>query len=121
LRHCCQQRLRIGMTRRAQHIARAALTDWTHTTTHIVVALGTTDQTNWTIEPGQPSYAFYCQGPLQTTGPPTPATPFKWASTGAATQPPGAGQCAWGDRGPEARESGAALPKGELIYSPPLR
>jgi peptidase A4-like protein len=80
------------------------LTDWTKTTTHIVVALGTTDQTSFTIEPGQPSFAFYCQGPLVTSPPPTPQTRFKWSSTGAGTAPPGPGECAWADRGPRGTE-----------------
>jgi hypothetical protein len=51
----------------------------------------------------QPSPAFplYCQGPLHTNG---TSTPFKWSSKGAAAQNPGAGQCAWADRGPRGTE-----------------
>lgn len=50
-----------------------------------------------------PSYPLYCQGPLQT-GAPLPSgqtlTPYTWSATGAGTQSPGAGQCAWADRAP---------------------
>jgi Peptidase A4 family len=80
------------------------LTDWTNLSTHIVVNLGTTDQTYFNIEPGQASYAFYCQGPLQTSPAPKPETPFKWSSKGAGIAPPGAGECAWADRGPRGTE-----------------
>jgi hypothetical protein len=51
-----------------------------------------------------PSFPLYCQGPLHTTDlsgiPFTPVTRFKWASKGAGAGAPGAGQCAWADRGP---------------------
>jgi hypothetical protein len=50
-----------------------------------------------------PSYPLYCQGALTTSAPTPPptgptTTPFVWASTGAGTQAPGPGQCAWADR-----------------------
>jgi Common central domain of tyrosinase/Polyphenol oxidase middle domain len=51
----------------------------------------------------QVSYPLYCQGPLTTSAPtPPPAGPttthFIWSSTGAGTQSPSPGQCAWADR-----------------------
>ncbi|MGA9867492.1 MAG: hypothetical protein WBQ75_13770 [Acetobacteraceae bacterium] len=80
------------------------LTDFTSGPTHIVVTLGSPNQTIFAIEPAQPSYPLYCQGPLATSTAPTPLTPFTWASKGAGAAPPGAGQCAWADRGPRAIE-----------------
>jgi len=80
------------------------LTDWTTDGTHILVALGTTDQTYFWIEPRQPSYPLYCQGPLSTSPAPTPLTQFKWASQGAGAKSPGPGECAWADRGPRGTE-----------------
>ncbi len=79
-------------------------TDWTRTTTHMVVALGDPDKTKFTIEAGQIPYAFYCQGPLKTSGPPTPLTRFIWSKVGAGTTLPGPGECAWPDRGPRGTE-----------------
>jgi hypothetical protein len=80
------------------------LTDWTKDGTHILVALGTTDETYFNIEPRQPSYPLYCQGPLQTSPAPNPLTPFKWASEGAGAKSPGPGECVWADRGPRGTE-----------------
>jgi hypothetical protein len=80
------------------------LTDFTNTTTHIVVALGSSDQTYFNIEPAQPSYPLYCHGPLSTSNAPTPLTAFKWASKGAGAAAPGPGECAWADRGPRGIE-----------------
>jgi Peptidase A4 family len=80
------------------------LTDFTNTTTHIVVALGTTDQTSFNIEPGQPSFPFYCQGPLTQSPAPTPQTRFVWSPTSASAKAPGEGQCAWADRTPRGTE-----------------
>ena len=80
------------------------LTDFTHTTTHIVVTLGPTDQTNFNIEPSAPSYPLYCQGPLRTSSAPTPLTAFTWSNHGAGAGAPGPGQCAWADRGPRGIE-----------------
>ena len=80
------------------------LTDWTKDGTHILVALGTTDETYFWIEPRQPSYPLYCQGPLSTSPAPTPLTQFKWASQGAGAKSPGPGECAWADRGPRGTE-----------------
>ena len=80
------------------------LTDFTKTTTHIVVQLASTDQTRFSIEPAQPSYRLYCHGPLRTSNAPTPLTPFKWASEGAGAAYPGPGECAWADRGPRGVE-----------------
>jgi hypothetical protein len=80
------------------------LTDWTKDGTHILVALGTTDETYFNIEPRQPSYPLYCQGPLHTSPAPTPLTPFKWASEGAGAKSPGPGECVWADRGPRGTE-----------------
>jgi hypothetical protein len=74
------------------------LTDWTNTTTHMLVFLGATNETYFTVEPTQPAYAIYCKGPLSTGPASDPATNFKWASKGAGITPPGAGQCAWADR-----------------------
>jgi hypothetical protein len=54
--------------------------------------------------PTPPSYPLYCQGPLHTSSAATPLTPFKWANTGAGAANPGAGDCAWGDRGPRGSE-----------------
>jgi subtilase family serine protease len=50
---------------------------------------------------GVQSYPLYCKGPLVTTG---TSTPFKWASQGAGAASPGAGECAWADRGPQGTE-----------------
>jgi len=80
------------------------LTDFTKTTTHIVVAIGATGQTYFSIEPGETSYPLFCQGPLYTSTAPTPLTSFKWASKGAGAAAPGPGQCAWADRGPRGVE-----------------
>jgi hypothetical protein len=80
------------------------LTDWTNTTTHMLVFLGATNETYFTVEPTQTSYAFYCKGPLSTGPASAPATNFKWASKGAGISPPAAGQCAWADRGPSGAE-----------------
>jgi hypothetical protein len=93
------------------------LTDWTNASTHILVALGTTNQTYFNIEPGQPYYGFYCQGPLKTSPAPTPLTPFKWASKGAGAAAPGPGECAWADRAPrgtEIKEGGGNVISGYL-------
>lgn len=79
-------------------------TDGTNLPTHLVVTLGSTDQTYFDIEPGQPSFGFYCQGPLKTTSGSPPATRFRWATEGAGTKPPGQGRCAWADRGPRGSE-----------------
>ncbi len=80
------------------------LMDGTNSSTHMVVTLGSTDQTYFSIEPGQPSYGFYCQGPLKTTTGLPPLTRFKWAAQGAGAKPPGQGECAWADRGPRGTE-----------------
>jgi hypothetical protein len=80
------------------------LTDFTNTTTHIVVTLGNSDQTYFSMEASQPSYPLYCQGPLKTSTAPTPLTPYKWASEGAGAKAPGPGECAWADRGPRGIE-----------------
>lgn len=80
------------------------LTDWTKDGTHILVALGTTDETYFWIEPRQSSFPLYCQGPLSTSPAPTPLTQFKWASQGAGAKSPGPGECAWADRGPRGTE-----------------
>jgi hypothetical protein len=82
----------------------SVLTDWTKDGTHILVALGTTDETYFWIEPRQPSFPLYCQGPLSTSPSPTPLTQFKWASQGAGAKSPGPGECAWADRGPRGTE-----------------
>jgi hypothetical protein len=81
-----------------------ALTDFTHTTTHMRVGLGLTDQTYFTIEPFQQSYPIFCHGPLKTSKGGVPLTKFKWASVGADTRPPGPGECVWPDRGPRGTE-----------------
>ncbi|MGC2122133.1 MAG: G1 family glutamic endopeptidase [Xanthobacteraceae bacterium] len=88
------------------------LTDFTKDPTHIVVTLGTSDQTYFSIEPTQPSYPLYCHGPLTTSSGGTPTTPFKWASKGAGAAAPGAGECVWADRGPipiEVKSGGNAI------------
>jgi hypothetical protein len=76
------------------------LTDFTNTTSHLVVSTAGTSDTVFTMEPAQASYPLYCQGPLTTPAAqvPTPTTVFQWAATGAGTEPPGPGQCAWADR-----------------------
>jgi len=76
------------------------LTDFTKTTSHIVVSLAAPDKTIFSVEATQPSFPLYCQGPLQTSGTLEPQTPFKWANTGAGAASPGKGECAWADRGP---------------------
>jgi Peptidase A4 family len=82
------------------------LTDFTNTTSHIVVSTTDTPATVFTMEATQPSYPLYCQGPLETTAAqvPTPTTVFKWASNGAGAEPPGPGECAWADRPPRPGE-----------------
>jgi hypothetical protein len=80
------------------------LTDWTKGPTHIVVTLGTTDETSFNIEPWRQSYPFYCQGPLKTSSAPDPLTSFKWHATAAGLAGPGPGECAWADRGPRGTE-----------------
>lgn len=80
------------------------LLDWTKTATHLVVALASTDETVFSIEPAQPSFEFYCQGPLQTSTGGTPLTPFVWAAKPAGEAAPGPGQCAWADRLPRGTE-----------------
>jgi hypothetical protein len=80
------------------------LLDFTHTTTHMRVALGSTDETYFTIEPGESSFPLFCHGPLSTSHAPVPLTKFKWASVGADTTPPGPGECVWADRGPRGTE-----------------
>lgn len=80
------------------------LTDWTKDGTHMLVALGTKDETYFWIEPRQPSYPLYCQGPLSTSPAPNSLTQFKWASQGAGANSPGPGECAWADRGPRGTE-----------------
>jgi hypothetical protein len=82
------------------------LTDFTNTTSHIVVSTTGTPATVFTMEATQPSYPLYCQGPLNTPTAqvPTPTTVFKWASTGADAEPPGPGECAWADRPPRGSE-----------------
>jgi len=55
------------------------------------------------------SFPLYCKGPLHS-GALTPSplggtsTPFKWSSKGAGAKNPGAGECAWADRGPRGKE-----------------
>ncbi len=108
------------------------LTDFTNTSSHIVVTLGSGDETDFSMEPSRPSYPLYCQGPLTTSTAPIPTTQFVWASQGAGAASPGPGQCAWGDRGPRPGEvnviSGylnelANLPAGEYgevsVYADP--
>jgi len=80
------------------------LTDGTNLSTRMLISLGTTDQTYFEVEPGQPTYGFYCQGPLKTSDASPPLTRFIWASQGAGAQAPGPGQCAWPDRGPRGTE-----------------
>ncbi len=80
------------------------LTDFTNTTSHIVVTLGSSDQTYFNMEASQPSYPLYCQGPLKTSTAPTPLTQYKWASEGAGARAPDPGECAWADRGPRGTE-----------------
>jgi hypothetical protein len=103
------------------------LLDFTHTTSHMRIGLGTTDQTYFDVEPFQQSYPIFCHGPLSTSKGGVPLTKFKWASVGADTKAPGPGECVWPDRGPEGLEikSGdsnylwgwlnqvASLPKGK--------
>jgi hypothetical protein len=76
------------------------LTDFTKTTSHIVVRLSAPDNTIFSMEPAQPSYPLYCQGPLTTSAGLSPSTSYKWASKGAGAAAPGPGECAWADRGP---------------------
>jgi hypothetical protein len=66
------------------------------------------------MEPTQPSFPLYCQGPLSTSASLEPQTPFKWAKEGAGAASPGKGECAWADRGPRSIEikSGG----GNVIY-----
>jgi hypothetical protein len=80
------------------------LTDGTNLSTHLVVTLGSTNETYFNIEPGQPSFGFYCQGPLETTSGSPPVTRFTWATQGAGAKPPGKSECAWADRGPRGTE-----------------
>jgi hypothetical protein len=80
------------------------LTDFTKTTSHIVVTLGSAAQTYFSMEPSQPSYPLYCRGPLQTSPAPNPITQFQWATYGAGFASPGPGQCAWADRPPAGLE-----------------
>ncbi|HTW08661.1 MAG TPA: G1 family glutamic endopeptidase [Acidimicrobiales bacterium] len=82
------------------------LTDFTNTTSHIVVSTTAAPASVFTMEATQPSYPLYCQGPLSTSTAqvPTPTTVFNWASTGAGAAPPGPGQCAWADRPPRGVE-----------------
>jgi len=66
------------------------------------------------LQPGPTAYPLYCQGRLHTSG---TSTPFKWASKGAAAEAPGAGECAWADRGPrgsEIKSGNANVIKGSL-------
>lgn len=88
------------------------LTDFTHTTTHILVNLGGQDDTNFMVEATQSSYPLYCQGPLDTKGFPGAITEFKWAKKGADAQPPGPGECVWANRGPE----GAEIKPGDVNW-----
>jgi hypothetical protein len=80
------------------------LWDFTKASTHLVVTRGATNQTDFSIEPGVPSFPLYCQGPLNTSTAPTPLTAFKWSSKGAGAASPGPGECAWADRGPQGTE-----------------
>jgi hypothetical protein len=82
------------------------LTDFTNTTSHIVVGTTSTAATVFTMEGTQPSYPLYCQGPLKasTAQVPTPTLTFTWSNHGAGTKAPGPGKCAWADRGPEGSE-----------------
>jgi len=80
------------------------LTDFTNTTSHIVVQLADSNQTVFSMEATQPSYPLYCQGPLKTSTALTPLTSYKWASEGAGAKAPGPGECAWADRGPRGIE-----------------
>jgi hypothetical protein len=80
------------------------LTDFTHTTTHILVTLAGQDDTDFNVEATQSSFPLYCHGPLKTTGAPGALTEFKWATKGADAQAPGEGECAWADRAPRGSE-----------------
>jgi hypothetical protein len=80
------------------------LTDFTHTTTHVLVSLAGQDDTDFSVEATQSSFPLYCHGPLMTTGAPGALTEFKWAAKGADAQAPGEGECAWADRGPRGSE-----------------
>lgn len=80
------------------------LTDFTKTTSHIVVTLDAPDKTVFWMEPTQPSFPLYCQGPMKTSSSLEPQTQFKWAKDGAGTAAPGKGECAWADRGPREGE-----------------
>jgi hypothetical protein len=82
----------------------SVLTDFTKTTSHIVVSLAAPDQTIFWMEPTQPAFPLYCQGPLSTSASLEPQTPFKWATEGAGAANPGKGECAWADRGPRSIE-----------------
>lgn len=88
------------------------LLDFTNTTTHMRIGLGTTDQTYFTIEPFSQPYPIFCKGPLKTSTGGVPLTKFKWASVGADTKAPGAGECVWPDRGP----SGLEIKSGDTNY-----
>ncbi|MGA2539390.1 MAG: hypothetical protein ABSF53_25515, partial [Terracidiphilus sp.] len=88
------------------------LLDFTHTTTHMRIGLGTTDQTYFDIEPFQQSFPIFCHGPLSTSKGGVPLTKFKWASVGADTKAPGPGECVWPDRGPR----GAEIKSGDTNY-----
>jgi hypothetical protein len=87
------------------------LTDFTNTTSHLVVSTTSTPATVFTMEPAQPSYPLYCRGPLRTPTAqvPTPVTVFKWAPKGAGAKPPGPGECAWADR----KAHGAEIHRGD--------
>ena len=80
------------------------LTDFTATTSHILVGLAPSDETFFSMEPGETSYSLYCQGPLTTSTSLTPTTLFHWSSEGADVVAPGPGECAWADRGPRGSE-----------------
>lgn len=80
------------------------LTDFTKTTSHVVVSLTSPNQTIFRMEPTQPSFPLYCQGPLSTSASLNPQTAFKWAQKGAGAANPGPGECAWADRGPRSVE-----------------
>ena len=79
-------------------------TDGTNLSTRLIATLGSMDQTYFKIEQGQPSFGFYCQGPLKTARGAPPLTRFTWAAQGAGAGPPGQGECAWADRGPRGTE-----------------
>ena len=55
----------------------------------------------------EPSFALYCRGPLntfRTEGGKVIRTPFKWAKETAIKENPGAGECAWAERPPQATD-----------------